>query len=220
MLFSYLHNKNTNEDPKTSTVIGQLLMLPDDALWQILHQSCNGNEHLQKSCGKLINYDFWPHWKATDDIINTNYVEPDAYLHFELLDVIIEAKYSNYGGQYSEQWGNEVVAYFNKYKYDNPVVLLSIGGITSNEVTKVVVDGHDVKVFPCTWLSIRHAVDDYLNALPQDTSSINGLSPQRRILETLIRYFDYVGEFQYKWFDSLPAIHIPADSFDCFLMNF
>ena len=36
MIYSTQHNKHINEDPKTSIVFGNLMLLPDNVFWGIL----------------------------------------------------------------------------------------------------------------------------------------------------------------------------------------
>ena len=102
MLHSTYHHKETIEDSKTSAVFENVMLLPDNVFWYILRQSCFSNDMMPIHLGLLLSYEFWPHWDRTGTD-NTNYVEPDLFLEFELFDVIIEAKYGDYGGQYQHQ---------------------------------------------------------------------------------------------------------------------
>lgn len=45
MIHSTYYNKDTNEDPKTSSVFETMLMLPDELFWGVLRAACfdNGN---------------------------------------------------------------------------------------------------------------------------------------------------------------------------------
>lgn len=92
MLHSTYHHKETNEDPKTSAVFENLMLLPDNVFWHLMRQSCFSNTDMPITSGRLLSYDFWPHWDRTGTD-NTNYVEPDLFIRFEEFDVIIEAKY-------------------------------------------------------------------------------------------------------------------------------
>ena len=43
MLQSTYHHKETNEDPKTSAVFENQMLLPDNVFWHLLRQSCFSN---------------------------------------------------------------------------------------------------------------------------------------------------------------------------------
>lgn len=114
MIHSTYHKKNTCEDPKTSAIFETLLMLPDDLFWDLLRGDCFENENLPPVAGPIEDYKFWPHWSPINTT-NTDYVEPDVFIRFQYLDIIIEAKYSERVGQYCEQWRNEIISYHNEY---------------------------------------------------------------------------------------------------------
>ena len=83
MLHSTYSHKETNEDPKTSAIFENLMLLPDNVFWHLLRLSCFSNDMMPVNSGTLLSYDFWPHWDRTGTD-NTNYVEPDLFLEFEL----------------------------------------------------------------------------------------------------------------------------------------
>ena len=120
MIYSTQHNKNTNEDPKTSTVFGSIMLLPDDIFWNILKTAASSNKgRLPEEAGYLYdNYAFWPKWDSNSiyDTGNSYFVEPDVFFRFEKIDVIVEAKYSDSFGQNREEWDREFKAYLNKYE--------------------------------------------------------------------------------------------------------
>ena len=86
MLHSKYPHKNSYEDPKTSAVFENLMLLPDNVFWHILKSSCFNNAKMRINSGRLISYDFWPHWDNTGTD-NQSYVEPDLFISFEELDV-------------------------------------------------------------------------------------------------------------------------------------
>ena len=82
MIYSTYHNKNTNEDPKTSIVFENLMLLPDNVFWNILKDSADNEEILPKDAGLMgDNFYFWPKWNPNSkyDTGNSNYVEPDVF---------------------------------------------------------------------------------------------------------------------------------------------
>ena len=46
MLHSTYHSKDTNEDPKTSSVFETMFTLPDELFWGVLRAACFDNENL------------------------------------------------------------------------------------------------------------------------------------------------------------------------------
>ena len=106
MLQARYKNKSQSEDLKTSSILGSLLLLPDDLLWELLVKSCcGGTEKLPDVAGVLDSFEFWPRWNA-DNTTNLKYVEPDLFLRFSNFDVIVEVKQFDGNGQYYEQWEN------------------------------------------------------------------------------------------------------------------
>lgn len=91
MLHSKYYKKETNEDKKTSAAFENLMLLPDNVFWPIFRTSCFDAPNLPFQSGKLISYDFWPHWDRTGTD-HANYVEPDSFLEFEAFNVIIEGR--------------------------------------------------------------------------------------------------------------------------------
>ena len=107
MIHSTYYHKDTYEDPKTSSVFETLLMLPDELLWEVLRAACFDNDNLPMVSGQIEDYEFWPHWDSANTS-NTKLVEPDVFIRFQSFDLIIEAKYRDNYGQYSQQWEDRV----------------------------------------------------------------------------------------------------------------
>ena len=128
MIYSTKHNKKTNEDPKTSIVFENLMLLPDNVFWEILQTAAENKGILPEEAGLLFDdYYFWPKWNpnSTYDTGNGNYVEPDVFFRFGNIDVIVEAKYSDNHGQYREEWEREFKAYLNEFENDKKKVVHS-----------------------------------------------------------------------------------------------
>lgn len=210
MLHSTYHHKETNEDPKTSAVFENLMLLPDNVFWHILRQSCFSNDMMPVYSGKLLSYDFWPHWDRTGTD-NTNYVEPDLFLEFELFDVIIEAKYGDYGGQYQYQWQQEITAYHNEYGDEKPFVFIAVGGNQSIVAETISVKGEKVKIYKCNWLSILMGVNKYKKELESVSVPDMNVSATLRLLDNIILAFNINGVYNIDWFNSM-AQPIPVIS--------
>ena len=210
MLHSTYHHKDTNEDPKTSSVFENLMLLPDNVFWHILRQSCFSNDTMPIYTGRLLSYEFWPHWDRTGTD-NTNYVEPDLYLEFEFFDVIVEAKYSDNGGQYQHQWQQEITAYHNEYGDEKPFVFIAVGGNLSIVAETITMKSEKVKIYKCNWLSILMGVNKYQKELESVTVPDLNISATLRLLDNIILAFNINGVYNIDWFNSM-AQPIPAIS--------
>lgn len=212
MIHSTYHNKDTYEDPKTSSVFETMLMLPDELFWGVLRAACFDNDNLPLVSGQIEAYEFWPHWDPTGTT-NTSLVEPDVFIRFQSFDVIIEAKYNDHSGQYSQQWENEIVAYRNEYGKDKPVYFIAVGG-NAEKATESVSLGKDVVVNKCTWLSLLIQItklrDDY-EALPLIS---NNQSAVIRLLNLIELAFNIHGVYNIHWFNDIktPKPLISQDS--------
>lgn len=202
MLHSTYHHKETNEDPKTSAVFENLMLLPDNVFWYLLRQSCFSNNMMPVYSGKLLSYDFWPHWDRTGTD-NTNYVEPDLFLEFELFDIIIEAKYGDYGGQYQHQWQQEITAYHNEFGNQKPFVFIAIGGNMSILAETLSLKDERVSIYKCNWLSLLMTVNKYRKELEAISVPDMNVSATMRLLDNIILAFNINGVYNIDWFNTM-----------------
>ena len=76
---------------------------------------------------------FWDKWDATNTT-NTNYVEPDVFMRFENIDIILEAKRYDNNQQNPDQMKNELIAYCNEFfSEQKELIFIQVGGIFSTE---------------------------------------------------------------------------------------
>lgn len=202
MLHSTYHHKETNEDPKTSAVFENLMLLPDNVFWHLLRQSCFSNTDIPITSGRLVSYDFWPHWDRTGTD-NTNYVEPDLFIRFEEFDVIVEAKYGDTGGQYEHQWQQEITAYHNEYGNDKPFIFIAVGGNMSVLAETISVKKEKVKVYKCNWLSLLMSVNKYEKELELISVPDMNYSATMRLLDNIILSFNINGVYNIDWFNTM-----------------
>ena len=129
MYKAYLHRKidiETKEDTLTASFFGLLFYYPKDLVRRFFEKILE--EH---DLGDIIYYEFWPHWSA-EKTDNENYVEPDLFIRFENLDLIIEVK--NPGISITEaQIKKELKAYENEYNSDNKKLLAVAENCICNE---------------------------------------------------------------------------------------
>lgn len=203
MLHSTYAHKETYEDPKTSSVFENLMLLPDDIFWYILKSACFYDDGMPVNAGKLVDYKFWAHWsaKGTD---NSSLVEPDLFLRFDEFDVIIEAKYSDLGGQYVEQWERELIAYNNEYRDDEkPVVFIAVGGNMTVELEIVKVQKQKHLIYKCSWLSLLIQINKYRAELEHLSFIDVRTSATMRILDNIVLAFNINGVYNIDWFNPM-----------------
>jgi hypothetical protein len=151
-----------SEDTLTSCIFSRLCYLPTRLLWDILTNACRSAVLAKINPGKLLEYAFWPHWNAAGTI-NSLYIEPDVFLRFTNVDILIEAKKDDGAElQNTEQHQKEVISYWNVYKQDNKMVyLLAIGGIgyrTDAFESVCLENGRHVEVISAHWKNIHYQV--------------------------------------------------------------
>lgn len=203
MLHSKYAQKETYEDRKTSSVFENLMLLPDNVFWSILKTSCFFNNKILSNSGRLLFYNFWPHWDNTGTD-NSSYVEPDLFIRFEEFDVIIEAKYGDYGGQYLKQWNQELTAYDNEYgKEEKPVIFIAVGGNMSMNVEEITIRGKKFQIFKCNWLSLLIATNKYKGELKKISVPDMNISATLRLLENIILAFNINRVYNIDWFNSM-----------------
>lgn len=197
MIYSTHHNKNTNEDPKTSIVFENLMLLPDNVFWNILKASAANKGILPEDAGLMAdNFYFWPKWNPNSkyDTGNSNYVEPDVFLRFYNLDVIIEAKYSDNEGQYREEWEREFKAYLNEFESDNKkVILFAVGGnSTFQQEPDIIVSEYKCPIVKYSWYSLLAAVLDFEKETLLNIENENQ-SSMKRIIRNIEVVFQNLG---------------------------
>jgi len=197
MIHSLFFKKETNEDPKTSTVFENLILLPDMLFWSVLKQSCFDSGSMPLNCGALIKYEFWPHWNS-HGTNNSYYVEPDVFFRFDKFDVIIEAKYGDYGGQNEEQWRKEIIAYHNTYGDSQALIFIAVGGFQAKNKDEIIVDSVKVNIYKCSWQSILDSIEDLRKKLCNTSSTIE--SAQVRLLDNLLLYYETQKMNAVKWY--------------------
>ena len=206
MLHSTYYHKDTYEDPKTSAVFENLMLLPDNVFWHILKQSCFSSSSLPNNAGQLLSVEFWPHWDSTGTR-NRYYVEPDVFVRFEELDVIIEAKYGDVKGQGEDQWEDEIIAYHNEYGNETPFAFIAIGGnMSATEETKKVKE-ESVIIHKCNWLSILILITKYKTELEKISVPDMANSATMRLLDNIILAFNINGVYNIDWFNTMAQKH-------------
>lgn len=208
MIYSTLHSKDTNEDPKTSSIIGELLLLPDLIVYKIFNRACSPNV-MPLNNGLITSFDFWPHW--FDDSYNSIFVEPDVVIHCEFRDIIIEAKYGETSGQYREQWQKEICAYRKIYGRGKEISFIALGGNDNYKAEEI----EGVSILKCSWTSLLMAVLSIRTQLEKLSFHDEHSSQTVRILKHLEKSFEAHGVYSLTPLDAklLSKYHsVPLDS--------
>jgi hypothetical protein len=122
------------EDFLTAAVFGRLTYLPSHTLWSILRHAAitvASSHPLPQDVGWLVTREFWPRWELDMPTQKTMRKEPDVFLGFERLHLLVEAKRGDFLTQDAEQWAADLAAFLQQEESDHaiPVWLLAIGGI-------------------------------------------------------------------------------------------
>jgi hypothetical protein len=188
-----------SEDTLTSSIIGTLVLLPSKLFLQILSRS-SYEQFICSDFGTLQTVEFWPRWNA-ESTSNSRHVEPDVFLSFENIDIIIEAKRYDYSQQNKIQWENEITAYHNELGEENgkQLIFLAIGGIQNRDTEKI----KHVNIYKIEWARLQAEVDNMLSQLQKVEAFSKDICSQVRILELIKKSFELHGFLATKWFESL-----------------
>lgn len=232
MLQSLIHHKlgraisegyfNPNEDTLTSSSIGLLQYLKDEEIWKILKDSCGmiSDETFPQKPGASLSFAFWPSL-CSDGKTNDRRVEPDVWIEFEKIHVLIEAKKSDkpFGySQYKEQWEKEIRSIKLEIE-DNgkPIILIALGGNGKLSDDTLCVDGKDYNIYTASWYNFIHSLIELKNHFV----SINAPQNEIRVINDCISGLNIHGYFNSIWLDSIlhsrinkSASEYIKDSFD------
>lgn len=125
-----------NEDCLTAAVFARFAYLPARIWWPLLKKAAVTSNGLPDEVGELEDIKFWPRWDVREeaaDHFGQRHVQPDVYLRFSQLTVLVEAKrYDAAEMQRSRQLAAEYVAWTASDENDRdgaPCIVLAIGGL-------------------------------------------------------------------------------------------
>ena len=157
----------SKEDGRTFHILGDLL-LDDETLKKLFYKLCNFGSEIPKEWGDLEEYIFWSSWYLP----NQTRVEPDLFLKFQFLALIIEVKRSdNRWSQSEAQWQKEVDAYYSTYSENPlPVSFIAIGGnssYTDEDISLEFTNNSEnkIRIYKCSWLDICQQMETLLKDL-------------------------------------------------------
>src|ERR1700730_8982202 len=111
------------EDFLTAAVFCRLTYLPPDVLWSIIRSAATiALPHgLPERVGGLLGREFWPRWGLTESEENKQIKEPDVFLPFERLNLVVEAKLGDGNQQKPDQWAEEIAACVEREDFDRAI---------------------------------------------------------------------------------------------------
>jgi hypothetical protein len=210
-MISFYHQKKKSalqlcEDNLTATLFDNLKHLPSEIIWEILKKALKEKKFPETS-GNLISITFWDKWDPTDTG-NKDYVEPDVFLRFEELDLVVEAKYYDKDQQTDQQIINEIIAYYNEYEEDKKkLYFLQLGGLKNeDDYIKKLSDKYTHQMCKTNWTLV----------LEQVVKKKDSLSNQSHvyILNDIIHGFALHQYYCKKWLKDLEGIKIEEDFFE------
>lgn len=209
-----LKNITICEDSLTASVFDLLKYLPQDLMFKLLKNSLIQNK-LPGNPGSLHSISFWDKWNSKGTG-NSKFVEPDIFLRFENLDIIIEAKRYDYNQQNPDQLGREVISYYNEYGAElKELYFIQIGGLNnlSDEPNFILQDTDFVPAIICktTWSKIL----DNVSYLATKYSNLPTASYSHivRLLDDIIISFELHQFYKLSWLKEIEYTHFTAHTF-------
>jgi len=198
------------EDSCTAGVFDLLKYLPADLFWQILKSSLL-LDTLPSVAGNIKHIEFWPKWSVKDieEIDNANYIEPDVFINFTDFDVIIEAKRRDYKQQNPKQHKDQLIAYFNEFKDNEPkeVYYVLLGGLHIEDVRKeMIVKGKIVKLSKIKWSSLLTSIASFKKTM--ERQDLAHQKPILLLLEDVINVLAIHGYHTKKWLSKMSQYKI------------
>lgn len=190
-----------SEDYFTSSIFERLLYLPKEMFWEIIRNSCYGNDLLPKYTGEIQTVEFWPHWSAKhNDITREKFVEPDVFIRFDEFDLLIEAKRYDNKQQNIVQWKNQILSYKLEYGEDKKdLFLIALGGLYIEDSQQL----ENTLIIKSRWKNILLEVQSFQKQIENSVLSSN--QALSNIFSDMILVFQMFGFSTGKWFENMPT---------------
>lgn len=119
------------EDLLTASIFERLLYLSEPIFLEIVNAIfVNVDDETKPFENEAIqSYGFWPSWYLPEEF-DRKRVEPDCFLRFSHIDIIVEAKRWDFDQQHFDQWAREIAAYRHECKDSKTLYFLAVGGFT------------------------------------------------------------------------------------------
>lgn len=213
MIKLFVQNKGTTrfcEDSLTASVIGIMQYLPIERFWLILKNALLFDK-LPYSAGDILDIQFWPSWDAKG-IDNRVRVEPDVFIRFHEIDLILEAKRYDANQQSEDQLSVQLRTYHKMYWEENKsLYYIQLGGLHSSSDEKdIIVDKKNIKICKTDWSRLLAEVNNEYEKLKATDFIV--LSPSKRILSDVISAFNIHQYYKINWLEKIntPSINTPS----------
>jgi hypothetical protein len=209
MIYAVKHSKvkrelyKANEDSLTATIFERLRYLPKELMHQILtgalYQTIPNLDFT-----KIESIEFWPSWSA-ENTKNVRIVEPDIFIRTTTQDIIIEAKRYDEKQQSSEQWQNEITAYYNVYQEDaKELVFIALGGLHTTEASELIIGKFHYTIYKCDWKRLLKSIKDIKFQIEKNSFYLDSNNIILHILNDLVMCFGLYGFSTAEWFNRFP----------------
>lgn len=207
---------NNVEDSLTAVVFDNLKHLPTEIFYKIIKR-CLFTDKLPVHAGELKSIEFWANWNA-ESTSNSVKVEPDIFIRFDNLDLIVEAKRKDEKQQYWQQMNNQLTSYCNEYNEDGKdLYYLQLGGLHSLEDS----GNHNIKSHGREAVILKGNWSKLLDGCIAETKKLRNadvslVQPYIRILDDIISGMELHQFYRKKWLDSLTVPEIKTISLKYF----
>ncbi|MDD2576960.1 MAG: hypothetical protein PHV76_05610 [Bacteroidales bacterium] len=190
------------EDVLTSSFFGLLQYLPSKLIIDILSDSIN-LKLKHEEIGELKEILFWPKYNSKGTS-NKNFVEPDIFMEFEYADMLFEIKHKDGFGQYTNQWENEIISYYNEYSENNKsIYFFAIGGNTNLISESLLIDGRKHIINKTSWHLLLNKVVNTKKSIINNIIKIDNEKGVIRIIDDIITSFEKHNYYQINWFENI-----------------
>lgn len=187
----------TSEDGLTYNVFNRLSYLNINTIEKILVNSFNLKPY-NINFNELEILSFWPKWntKELEEISNKIYIEPDLFLRFNDIDIIIEAKRYDLHQQSPSQWNDQITVYKNEYKANyKTLIFIALGGMSFTIGKRP-----DAIIIQSYWFQLAQACEKVLYQ-----NSIQGI--EKRVIVDILDILKFYGHVPLEFLGSLKSIN-------------
>ncbi len=190
------------EDVLTSSFFGLLQYLPSKLIIDILSDSINSKLNYNE-IGELKDIQFWPKHNPKGTT-NKKFVEPDIFIEFEYADMLFEMKHKDGYGQYTDQWQNEIISYYNEYSENNKnIYFFAIGGNTNLISETLIIEGREHIINKTSWQLLLNKVVNTKKSIVNKSIKIDNEKGVIRIIDDIITSFEKHNYYDINWFENI-----------------
>ena len=217
MIRLFVQNKGTTrlcEDSLTASVIGTMQYLPAETFWRILKDALLFDK-LPYSAGDILDIQFWPNWDAKG-IDSRVRVEPDVFIRFHEVDLILEAKRYDANQQSEDQLSVQLRSYEKMYNEENKkLYYVQLGGLHAmTDEPDFIIGNKEIPICKTDWSRLLAEVNKEQEKIKAANFSV--LSPSQRILLDVISAFNIHQYYKINWLEKINGPSINTSSLKTF----